>query len=289
MFIPTKKLKNGFEIPIIGLGTARLIGEKDDEGNSDDHTDIKAIKNAIKMGINHIDTAELYGDGHAEELVAQAIQDIPRNELFITSKVHSPHLTYEGVMASARKSLDRLKIDHFDLYLVHQPDLEVPISETMKAMDELVDMGLTKYIGVSNFNVTRLIEAQKYAKHKLVLNQVHYNLEIREAQRIGLVEYCQKNDIILSAWRPLQKGTFLTKNIDILNEMCQKYNKTPAQISLNWLISQMNVIAVCKTRNIEHLKDNLGALDWQMDKEDIERLDKEFPNQQDTSDRFPLP
>lgn len=273
---------------MLGIGTARLIGKKDNEGNSDDPTDINAIKEAIKSGVNHIDTAELYGNGHAEELVAQAIKDILRTKIFITSKVHSPNLTYQGVINSAKKSLERLKVDYFDLYLVHQPDLEVPIAETMKAMDELVDNGLTKYIGVSNFNVKRLIEAQACAKHKIVLDQVHYNLEIREAERVGLVEYCQKNDIILSAWRPLQKGTFINKKIAILDEMCQKYKKTPAQISLNWLISQVNVIAICKMRHIEHLKDNLGSLGWQMEKADIEKLGKEFPNQQDISDRFPL-
>lgn len=288
MLIPTKKLKNGFEIPVLGIGTARLIGEKDNEGHSDDNTDIKAIKNAINMGINHIDTAELYGDGHAETLVSKAIQYVSRDKLFITSKVHSPHLAYDGVISSAKKSLNRLKINYLDLYLVHQPDLEIPISETMRAMDELVDMKLTKYIGVSNFNVKRLIEAQKHAKHKIVLNQVHYNLEIREAERSGLLEYCQKNDIILSAWRPLQKGTFLTKDIGILNEMCEKYKKTPAQISLNWLISQKNITAICKTRHIEHLRDNLGSLGWQMGKSDIERLEIEFPNQKDISDHFPF-
>lgn len=289
MYVPTKKLQNGFEIPVIGLGTARLIGKKDDEGNSDDPTDIKAIKNALQMGLNHIDTAELYGDGHAEELVSQAITGISREKIFITSKVHSPHLHYKGVLNSAKQSLRRLGTDYFDLYLVHQPDLEVPIEETMKAMNELIDKGITKYIGVSNFSVKRLVEAQKYSKNKIVLNQVHYNLEIREVEKDGLVDYCKDNDMILSAWRPLQKGKFLGKDVNILNEMCEKYKKTPAQISINWLTSQKNVIAICKMRHIKHLKDNLGAVGWEMEQQDIEKLRKEFPNQQDISDRFPLP
>lgn len=288
MFIPTKKLKNGFEIPMLGIGTARLIGKNDDEGNSDDVIDIKAIGNAIEMGINHIDTAELYGNGHAEELIAQAIKDVSRNQLFITSKVHSPNLIYQGVIESAKKSLRRLNTDYFDLYLVHQPDFDVPIAETMKAMDELIDMGLTRYIGVSNFNIKRLIEAQASARHKIVLDQVHFNLEIREVERIGLLDYCQKNDIILSAWRPLQKGAFIKKKINLLEDMCQKYNKTPAQISLNWLIAQENVIAICKMRHLEHIKENLGSLGWKLEEKDIGILDKEFPNQKDVSDHFPL-
>lgn len=288
MLIPKKKLKSGFEIPVLGIGTARLIGKGDDEANSDDITDINAIKSALELGINHIDTAEVYGNGHAEELIGNAMRDFSRESIFLTSKVHSPHLEYASVIDSAKKSLSRLKTDYLDLYLVHQPDVTVSIAETMSAMDKLVELGLTKFIGVSNYNTTRLKEARKYTKNKIVLNQVHYNLEIREAVRIGLLEYCQNNDIILSAWRPLQKGAFLTKNIDILQSMCQKYNKTPAQISINWLLSQENVITICKMRQLSHIKENLGSLGWTMDKKDIELLNNEFPNQKDTSDRYPL-
>ncbi|MFA6535781.1 MAG: aldo/keto reductase, partial [Candidatus Babeliales bacterium] len=268
---------------------ARLIGERDTEAVSDDKTDIMAIRNGIEMGINHIDTAEFYGDGHAEELVNRAIEGLERKKLFITSKVHSPHQDYRGVIDSILASLKRIGTDYLDLYLIHQPDLKVPIEETMRAMNHLVDSGLTRYIGLSNFSVKRLVEAQKYSKHKIVLNQVHYNLVIREAEKDGLVDYCQQNDIILSAWRPLQKGAFLSGNGDLLKEMCDKYKKTPAQVALNWLISQKNIIAIPKMRKIEHLIDNLGAVDWQMKESDIKIMKDGFPGQEYVSDRFPLP
>lgn len=288
MRIPTKKLLNGFEIPVLGLGTSRLIGVMDDEAISDDKTDIAAIKMGIEMGINHIDTAELYGSGHAEELVGQAIKNIERSTLFITSKVHSPHQSYNGVLDAAKASLYRMGIDYFDLYLIHQPDLTIPIRETMRAMDCLVDKGITRFIGVSNFSSKRLMEAQSYSSHKIVLDQVHYNLVIREPEKDGLVKFCQNNDIMLSAWRPLQKGAFL-KNSPLLEEMGAKYHKSVAQIAINWLISQEQVIAISKMRRKEHLIDNLGALNWRMTKEDIEKLRADFPNQKNISDRFPLP
>lgn len=289
MIIPTKKLNNGFEIPVLGLGTARLIGEKDTEAKSNDNFDVKAIRTAIELGLNHIDTAELYGEGHAERLVKKAILGIDRNKLFITSKVHSPHQSYRGVIKAATASLRRIGIDHFDLYLIHQPDFQVPIKETIKAMDFLVDTGMTKYIGLSNFKKERLIEAQAFASHKLVCDQVHYNLEIREVQKDGLLDYCQSNDVILSAWRSLQKGNFLNKKVEIIEEICEKYEKTPAQVALNWLLCQSNVIAIFKTRHLNHLLDNLGSIGWKINVEDLKRLSIEFPNQQAISDRFPLP
>lgn len=288
MSIPTKKLKIGFEIPALGFGTARMIGAKDDEAISDDKTDIEAIKTGIEMGVNHIDTAELYGRGHAEELVGKAIKNIDRSKLFITSKVHSPHQSYKGVIKAAKASLKRMRIDYFDLYLIHQPDPTIPIWETMRAMNHLIDQGMTRFIGVSNFSMKRLVEAQSYSSHKIVLNQVHYNLEAREPERDGLIKFCQNNDIIISAWRPLQKGAFLNDSL-LLKEMSVQYHKSLAQVALNWLISQKNVIAVSKMRRKEHLIDNLGALNWHMANEDIEKLRVNFPNQKDISDRFPLP
>ena len=287
MSIPVKKLLSGFEIPVLGLGTARLIGIEDNEAMSDDKADIMAIRMGIDMGINHIDTAELYGQGHAEELVGKAVKNIDRSNLFITSKVHTPHQSYKGVIAAARASLQRMGIDYFDLYLIHQPDPIVPIWETMRAMDDLVDNGVTRFIGVSNFSLKRLIEAQSYAKHKIVLDQVHYNLVIREPEKDGLVKFCQNNDIILSAWRPLQKGALLKKSL-LLEEMGAKYHKSVAQVAINWLVSQKNVIAISKMRRKEHLIDNLGALSWRMDSNDVEKLRADFPNQKEISDRFPL-
>lgn len=288
MNIPTKKLKNGFEMPIFGIGTWEMGGRFDYDPNSDDETDIKAIKAAINMGITHIDTAEIYAQGQAEKIVGKAIRGYERRKLFIVSKVAATHLKYDDVLKSAEESLKRLNTNYLDLYLIHAPSPAIPISETMKAMDVLVERGIIKNIGVSNFKKERQKEAQARSKNKIVATQVHYNLMFREPDLTGLLNYCQKEDVMLIAWRPVQKGLLIDKGNKIIDEMCMKYKKTPAQIAINWLISQDHVITLSKMSHIEHIKENLGSLGWQMEKEDIEEMRKEFPDQEEVSDAVPL-
>ncbi len=284
MTIPTKKLKNGFEMPVFGLGTWLLGGTTIHNPDNDDAKDIQTIKNAINNGVTHIDTAELYADGYAETLVGHAIKDYNRTNLFLTSKVWETHLGYDDLINAAKASLARLQTNYLDLYLTHR--FSTAIKDTMRAMDKLVEDGLVKYIGVSNYTVVQMQEAQSYTKNKLVTNQLHYNLKIREVEKKGILKYCQENDVLLTAWRPLQKGMVL--NAPILMEMAEKYHKTSAQIALNWLIAQDNVVVISKAANPEHLKDSLGAIGWVMDKDDIEKLRNEFPDQQALSDAVPL-
>ncbi|MGD0343207.1 MAG: aldo/keto reductase [Bacteroidales bacterium] len=289
MIIPTKKLKSGFEMPVYGLGTLHMGGQREiRDPNNDDEADIQAIRTAIDLGITHIDTAESYSDGYAEILTGKAIKGYDREKLFIVSKAHVKHLGYDDLIKAAKKSLERLGISYLNLYLAHRYSTSIPVKETMKAMDTLVEMDLVKNIGVSNFNVDELAEAQSYSKHKIVANQLHLNLKYREAERRGLLGYCQKNDVMFIAWRPLQKGLLLQENDNIINQLAKKYQKTPAQIALNWLISQDNVVTLSKTRSKEHLIENLGAIGWKMDEEDIEKLRIDYPNQEDISDTVPL-
>ncbi|OGE30629.1 hypothetical protein A2631_03670 [Candidatus Daviesbacteria bacterium RIFCSPHIGHO2_01_FULL_44_29] len=285
MHIPTKKLKNGFIMPVFGLGTWNMGGKSKRGIARDDQADILAIKTAIELGVTHLDTAESYNDEeiiYAEELIGQAIRDFNRKDLFIVSKV-SFDFSYNGIMSAVQDSLRRLQTDYLDLYLLHTHKLEFPLRESLHALDELVERGLIKNIGVSNFLPESLKEAQSLTKNKIVCNQVHYNLVYREPEDKGLVNYCQKEDVFLVAWSPLERGALMETPPMILKEMAEKYHKTPAQISLNWLISQDKVTAIAKTRSIEHLKENLGAVGWEMDREDIEKLRLEFPNQQVTS------
>ena len=132
----------------------------------------------------------------------------------------------------------------------------------------------------------RFNEAQKHSKNKLVCNQVHYNIQYREAEVRGVLKQAQDNDIMLVAWRPIQKGSFPTSQL--MDELTRKYNKTPMQIAINWLIAQPNVVTISKTSNREHLLENLGALDWTMDADDIERIRTDFPEQVTVSDAVPL-
>ena len=286
--ILTKTLKNGFSMPVFGLGTWQMGGRLERDFENDDKADIKAIRNAIESGITHIDTAQMYTNGYSETLISKAISDYKREDLFLVSKVSPVNLDYKNVISSAKNSLKRLNTPYLDLYLIHGPNPEIPIKKTMKALDFLKNEGLIRNIGVSNFSKERLVEAQKHTKNKIVANQVHYNLKFREPQKTGLVKYCQKNDVMLVAYRPFQKGMLLEEKNVLMDEMCQKYNKTPAQIGINWLISQENVITLSKMGNKDHLLENLGSLEWKMNQEDIEKLDKDYPNQQDVSDVCPL-
>ncbi|MBI3955084.1 aldo/keto reductase [Candidatus Gottesmanbacteria bacterium] len=288
MKIPIKKLKNGFSLPVFGIGSWQMGGRHERDFHNDDQADILAICNAIDSGIIHIDTAERYAGGHAEELVGDAISNYKRDKLFLVSKVWNTNLKYENVLTACSSSLKRLKTDYLDLYLVHLPNPDISIKETMKAMSKLKKEGLIKNIGLSDFNVERFKEAQSCCEDKIVVNQLHYNLIFREPERKGLVDFCRKNDVFLVAWRPVQYGMLTDISIPIMKEMCAKYHKTPSQIAINWLISQKNIVTISKMRKHEHLRENLGAVGWEMEVDDIERLRCEYPGQKDVSDSVPL-
>ena len=286
--IPTKELSNGFSLPVYGLGTWQMGGRETRNPSNDDQADIAAIQNAIEHGFTHIDCAESYADGHAEFLIGQAIKDFDRSKLILTSKAHLDNLGHDNLIRSCQNSLKRMGVSYFDLYYAHRFSLTVPLEETMRAFDTLIEEGLIKHIAVSNFNVEELKSAQALTKNKIVANQLHLNLKYREAERKGLLKYCQNNDIMFVAWRPFQKGLLLEKQPQIIEELVEKYQKTPAQITLNWLISQPNVVTLSKTRDVAHLEENLGALDWRLDPIDVDRLTNEYPGQEDISDVVPL-
>ncbi len=164
------------------------------------------------------------------------------------------------------------------------PEQNTP--DVMKAMNRLVDEGLVRNIGVCNMTIHRFEELQKMTPNKLVCNQLHYSLECREIVDKGVLEYCQKNDVLVTAWGPLSKG--LLKKTSILDEMAEKYGKSSYQVALNWLTSQKNVIIIPKTTAPEHLDENLGALGWTLEQTDWQRLSDEFPDQLIVSDRGPL-
>lgn len=263
-------------------------GKKTRDMNSNDEADIKIIRDAIDLGVTHIDTAEKYAEGYAEILVGKAIQGYDRKDLFLVTKAAETNFAYDDLLNAAKASLQRLHTDYVDLYLLHEPNPNIPIKETMRALDTLADDGLIRSYGVSNFNVREMEEAHSYAKRKIVANQMHLNLKYREAERRGVLEYCQRNDVMFIAWRPLQKGIILDPANTLLSELCQKYGKTPSQIALNWLTSQKNVVTISKTGSLDHLKENLGAFDFTIEEGDIEKLRNDFPDQQPISDAVPL-
>jgi diketogulonate reductase-like aldo/keto reductase len=286
MQIPTKRCAGGFELPVYGLGMWQM-GGRWERDSSRDGAEVEAVQAAIALGIRHIDTAEGYGDGHAEELLGEAIRGVDRNRLLIATKVSEENQSYAGVKRACEASLKRMGTDYVDLYLLHAYPLpNLPIQETMRAMDELVDEGLVRQIGVCNLTPRRFDEAQRWSRHRLVCNQLHYNLQVREVETWGLLEHCRAKDAMLVAWRPVEKGAMPAA--PVVAELAKKYGKTPTQIAINWLISQDHVVTICKTSSVAHLKENLGAVGWTMEPADIERLQRQFPNQKPVSGSVPL-
>ena len=264
--IPTKKLASGFEMPVYGLGTWKMGGVKQ-ASNDTDKQDTAGIKSAIEKGITHIDTAEMYGNGHSEELIGNVIKEFDRSKLFLASKA-SFDFSYDGILRAAENSLERLQTDYLDLYLIH----------FMKP----------EYIGLSDFSWQAFSKAQSYADHKLVCNQVHYSMKVREVERKGVLNYAQKNDIFLTAWRPLHYGELAINPPEIISKMMAKYSKTAAQIALNWLVSQDKVITLAKTSTSEHIDVNLCSFNFMMDDSDIEQIRADYPDQLAESGSVPL-
>lgn len=270
-----KEIASGVKIPAIGLGTWGIGGGHSPD-TSRDEEDIESLRLGIELQMTHIDTAERYGAGHCEEVVAQAIEPYDRKDLFLTTKVWHDHLKRGDLIKSMNASLKRLQQDYVDLYLIHWPNPEVPLKETMEALEYCAEEGYTRFIGVSNFSPELVAEAQSYLKeHRLVANQVKYSLT-EQGPRAELLPYCRENDVILIAYTPLAKGNLARPGNLVLDELAEKYGKTQAQISLNWLILQEKVIAIPKATNPDHLRDNIGATDWEIDTDDLQRLTNSF-------------
>jgi len=269
--------RTNVKLPAIGMGTWEIGGTRERDDSRDKEA-IKAIRKAIELGIHLIDTAEMYGAGHCEEVVGEAIKPLPRERLFVVSKVWHNHLHYDDVIKAAENSLKRLRTDWIDLYLIHFPNPEVPLIETMQAMEKLVERKLIRFIGVSNFYISEVEEAKSHlSQNEIVANQVDYSLLVRGRER-DLIPYCQKNQITIMAFKPLARPSAeggLPQN-EFLREIGKKYGKTPAQVALNWLISKEPVIAIPKAINLGHLEENTGATGWALAQEDLESISTHF-------------
>ena len=285
MTVPWKTIAGGFSMPVLGQGTWRLGGVSERDPENDDARDIAVIRRALDAGLTHIDTAEMYAGGHAEELVGEAIRGVERSRLFLTGKVWKSHLGGDGPLRAAEASLRRLGVDAFDLYLVHQVNPEIPLKETIRAMNRLQREGLARNIGVSNFSLERLKQAQALSEVPIVANQLHYNLQVREIELSGLLDFCQETGVMVIAWRPLRG---VDCSVPLLTELAARYGHTPRQLALNWLISQPGVVTIVKASDPLHLAENVGAVDWRMVEEDVELLRREYPDRRAVSEAVPL-
>ena len=263
-----KELGNtGVMVSEIGLGTWKY------------HGGVEPLRRGIELGAFLIDTAEMY---RTEELVGQAISG-KRDKVFLASKVLGSHLRYDQVMKAAEASLRRLAVDCIDLYQIHWPNSRVPITETMRAMEELVDQKMVRYIGVSNFSTSELQQAQAaMTNHPIVSNQVLYSLKARHIER-DLLPYCQEKHVTVIAYTPLADGLLATRprirrgrSFEALEGVAAQVNKTPAQVALNWCTSRPNVIAIPKSNSLSRTEENCGASGWRLSRQQVQVLDQAF-------------
>lgn len=264
-------LPRGDKIPRLGLGTWGMGGGMS-PNYSQDGKALHAIQVALDIGYTHIDTAEMYAGGHTEELVGQAIKGWQREQLFITTKVKPANLRYQDVLNAFAGSLKRLKCDYVDLYLIHWPNASIPLEDTFRCLNWLVQRGQVRHLGVSNFNLNQLKHAVELSEASLATNQVPYSVFERRYVHNGVLEYCQENGIIVTAYTPVEKGR-VTRDSEI-RQIAAKHGATPVQIALNWLIRQSKVIAIPMSMNEKHLEENLGALDIELAEEDVQRLNR---------------
>lgn len=249
----------GAKISEIGQGTWNYKGG------------IEPLRLGVSLGATHIDTAEMYG---TEGVVGKAIEGM-RDRVFLATKVWSDHLDYDGVLKACEGSLKKLGAKSIDLYIIHWPNPAFPIRDTMRAMEDLVKRDKIKYIGVSNFSVEELKEAQEsLSSESITSNQVKYSLDSRGAEE-DLIPYCKSEKITVVAYSPL-KGQAIKKKNDLLEEIGIKYGKTRAQVALNFLTSGENVVAIPKAESLVHVRENCGASGWRLSKEDVERIGEEY-------------
>lgn len=266
-----KSLPGDGKIPELGLGTWKVGGNSSPDYSQDDKA-LRGLRAALEMGYTHIDTAEMYADGHTEELVGQAIQGYRRSDLFITSKVWSSNLDYQAVLKACQGSLERLQTDFLDLYLIHWPNADIPLDETFEALNELVREGRVRHLGVSNFNLEQLQQARSLSATPLAANQIPYSLYNRRYVQNGVVAACQEAGMFVTAYSPLEKGRLIED--PVVGAIADKNNASPAQVALAWLLAQPGVVAIPMSLNPQHLQQNLQAVELELTPEDMEQLDQ---------------
>ncbi len=262
MNFPNIKTSQQIEIPQLGFGTWLLKNEKECK---------HAIKTALEVGYRHIDTAQIYEN---EQYVGEALSEssIPRNELFITTKIWNENMFWDDIEPSLELSLNKLKTEYVDLLLLHFPVTELR-RPAWHRMQDIYNSGKAKAIGVSNYTIKHLEELLRECEIKPAVNQVELHVYLQQPE---LVNYCKDNQIAIEAYSPLAHG-YIMKN-KILEEISKKHHRTTAQIMIRWCLNK-GFITLPKATSAVHIKDNFEVFDFKLDEQDlsqIEALDKDL-------------
>jgi diketogulonate reductase-like aldo/keto reductase len=265
----TVRLPDGTEIPALGQGTWHM-GERSGAAKAE----VAALKLGIDLGMMLIDTAEMYGNGGAEEVVAEAAQD-QRDKLFIVSKVYPHNASRAGVPVACERSLKRLRTDRIDLYLLHWRGSH-PLAETVDAFEKLRAEGKIRYWGVSNFDTRDMQELVKLNDGgNCAANQVLYHLASRGVE-YDLLPWCTERKVPLMAYSPVGQGGRLLQS-KALAAVAKRHNATPAQIAIAWTMRHGNVISIPKASDQAHVRQNAAAGDITLTEQDLAAIDAEFP------------
>ena len=266
----TIELSDGEHVPALGQGTWRM-GE-----NTRAHKDeVAALRLGIELGMTLIDTAEMYGDGGAEEVVADAIED-QRERVFVVTKAYPHNASRTELPKACERSLKRLRIDAIDLYLLHWRERKTRLEETVEAFEKLRAAGKIKRWGVSNFDVEDMQELWSVENGtNCAANQVLYNLRNREIES-GLLRWSEENKVPIMAYSPVGHGRGLLENVT-LTRIAERHGATTSQIALAWVLRQPEMIAIPKASNEKHVRENARSIEIKLSSEDFADLDREFP------------
>lgn len=266
--IPTTTLPSGAKMPTFGLGTWRM-----GESARRRADEVAALRHGLDLGITLIDTAEMYGDGEAERIVADAV-GTHRTEVFIVSKVLPENSSRRDTIAACERSLKRLQTDRIDLYLLHWRG-SPPLSETLEAFQALMKAGKILHWGVSNFDLGEMEDvARARGGVTCSTNQVLYNLT-RRGIEFDLMPWCRERGIPIMAYSPIEQGRLLDHTT--LREVAKRHEATPAQVALAWLTRQKGVITIPKAGSKAHVDEDLAALELGLTGDDLATLDRAFP------------
>jgi diketogulonate reductase-like aldo/keto reductase len=266
----TVSLRDGERVPLLGQGTWRM-----GENTRARKDEVAALRLGIELGMTLLDTAEMYGDGGAEEVVADAIEK-QRDRVFVVTKAYPHNASRTELPKACERSLKRLRIDAIDLYLLHWRERNTQLADTVDAFEKLRAVGKIKRWGVSNFDVDDMEELWSIENGtNCAANQVLYNLENREIES-GLLEWSANNKVPIMAYSPVGHGHGLLESAT-LKKIAKRHDATTSQIALAWVLRQPGVIAIPKASNEKHVRDNAQSIEIKLTDEDLTDLDREFP------------
>ena len=261
------KLASGHSMPVFGLGTWRM-GEQADRFQAE----VGVIRAALELGVSLLDSAEMYGEGGAEEVIGAAIRG-HRDGLYLVSKFYPHNASRSGVIEACERSLARMDCDYIDLYLLHWPG-SIPLAQTFDALHVLQDSGKIRDFGVSNFDIDDLQAIPADDQHRLGCNQIFYNLAHRQVEW-QVADWCREHGTPLMAYSPLDQGSSLLR-APVLSEVAERHRATAAQIALAWLLQQPQTVVIPKSAKTPRIAENLAALDIELSAADLQALDAAF-------------